>query len=31
VLPVASTNGVTFDRIPRPEERAALLAYLRRQ
>ena len=30
VLPVASTNGVTFDRIPRPEERAALLAYLRR-
>jgi cytochrome c peroxidase len=30
VLPVVSTNGVTFDRIPRPEERAALLAYLRR-
>jgi cytochrome c peroxidase len=29
VLPVASTNGVTFDRIPRPEEREALLAYLR--
>jgi cytochrome c peroxidase len=30
VLPVASTNGVTFDRIPLPAERKALLAYLRR-
>jgi cytochrome c peroxidase len=28
--PAASTDGVHFDRIPRPEERAALLAYLRR-
>ena len=28
--PVASTNGVTFDRQPTPEERAPLLAYLRR-
>jgi cytochrome c peroxidase len=28
--PVASTNGVNFDRIPLPEERAPLLAYLRR-
>jgi cytochrome c peroxidase len=28
--PVASTNGVDFDRQPRPEERAALLAYLRK-
>jgi len=28
--PVASTNGVNFDRIPAPEERAPLLAYLRR-
>jgi cytochrome c peroxidase len=28
--PVASTNGVTFDRQPAPEERAPLLAYLRR-
>jgi cytochrome c peroxidase len=28
--PVASTNGVNFDRIPQPEERAPLLAYLRR-
>ena len=27
---VASTDGVTFDRIPLPEERAALLAYLRK-
>jgi hypothetical protein len=26
----ASTDGVHFDRIPRPEERAALLAYLRK-
>jgi cytochrome c peroxidase len=30
VLPVASTDGVHFDRIPLPEERAALLAYLRK-
>ena len=30
VPPVASTDGVHFDRIPRPEERAALLAYLRK-
>lgn len=28
--PVASTNGIDFDRIPLPEERAALLAYLRK-
>ncbi len=27
--PAASTDGVHFDRIPRPEERAALLAYVR--
>ena len=27
--PVASTDGVNFDRQPKPEERAALLAYLR--
>jgi cytochrome c peroxidase len=30
VPPVASTDGVHFDRIPKPEERAALLAYLRK-
>jgi len=30
VSPAASTDGVHFDRAPRPEERAALLAYLRR-
>lgn len=30
VPPVASTDGVHFDRAPLPEERAALLAYLRR-
>jgi len=30
VQPVASTDGVHFDRIPLPEERAALLAYLRK-
>jgi cytochrome c peroxidase len=30
VSPAASTDGVHFDRIPRPEERLALLAYLRR-
>ena len=28
--PVASTDGVNFDRQPTPEERAALLAYLRK-
>ena len=28
--PVASTDGINFDRAPRPEERAALLAYLRK-
>jgi cytochrome c peroxidase len=30
VPPVASTDGVSFDRQPRPEELEALLAYLRR-
>jgi cytochrome c peroxidase len=30
VPPVASTDGVNFDRMPLPEERAALLAYLRK-
>ena len=30
VPPVASTDGVHFDRMPLPEERAALLAYLRK-
>jgi cytochrome c peroxidase len=30
VSPAASTDGVHFDRVPRPEERAALLAYLKR-
>ncbi len=30
VPPVASTDGVHFDRIPQPEEVPALLAYLRR-
>jgi cytochrome c peroxidase len=30
VPPVASTDGVHFDRIPTPEERPALLAYLRK-
>jgi hypothetical protein len=30
VSPAASTDGVHFDRVPRPEERAALLAYLRK-
>ena len=29
VPPVASTDGVNFDRQPKPDERAALLAYLR--
>ena len=28
--PVASTDGVHFDRIPAPEEIPALLAYLRK-
>jgi cytochrome c peroxidase len=28
--PVASTDGINFDRQPTPEERAALLAYLRK-
>jgi cytochrome c peroxidase len=31
VPPIASTDGVHFDRAPLPEERAALLAYLRKQ
>jgi cytochrome c peroxidase len=31
VPPLASTDGVHFDRQPLPAERAALLAYLRRQ
>jgi cytochrome c peroxidase len=30
VPPVASTNGIDFDRQPLPEEHAALLAYLRK-
>jgi cytochrome c peroxidase len=30
VPPVASTDGINWDRQPRPEERAALLAYLRK-
>ena len=30
VSPAASTDGVHFDRVPRPEERAALLAYLQK-
>jgi hypothetical protein len=30
VPPIASTDGVHFDRRPAPEERAALLAYLRK-
>jgi cytochrome c peroxidase len=30
VPPVATTDGVNFNRQPRPEERAALLAYLRK-
>jgi hypothetical protein len=28
--PVATTNGLDFDRQPRPEERASSLAYLRK-
>ena len=30
VPPITTTDGVHFDRRPRPEERAALLAYLRK-
>jgi len=30
VSPVGSTNGIDWDRAPRPEERSALLAYLRK-
>ena len=30
IPPVGSTNGVDWDRAPRPEERSALLAYLRK-
>ena len=30
VRPIATTDGVHFDRRPAPEERAALLAYLRK-
>jgi cytochrome c peroxidase len=30
VPPIASTDGVNFDRMPLPEERSALLAYLRK-
>ena len=30
VPPIATTDGVHFDRQPAPEERAALLAYLRK-
>jgi hypothetical protein len=30
VPPVASTDGIHFDRAPRPEERDALVAYLRK-
>jgi cytochrome c peroxidase len=30
VPPVASTDGINFDRQPQPDERAALLAYLRK-
>ena len=30
VPPIATTDGVNFDRRPAPEERAALLAYLRK-
>jgi cytochrome c peroxidase len=30
VSPVASTDGFTFDRVPAEDERAALLAYLRK-
>jgi cytochrome c peroxidase len=30
VPPIATTDGVHFDRAPKPEEKAALLAYLRK-
>jgi hypothetical protein len=30
VPPLTTTDGVHFDRQPKPEERAALLAYLRK-
>ena len=30
VPPLATTDGVHFDRRPTPEERAALIAYLRK-
>jgi cytochrome c peroxidase len=30
VPPIATTDGVHFDRQPKPEERTALLAYLRK-
>ena len=30
IPPIATTDGVHFDRRPAPEERAALLAYLRK-
>ena len=30
ISPVGSTNGIDWDRAPRPEERRALLAYLRK-
>ena len=30
VPPIATTDGVNFDRRPAPEERAALLAYLKK-
>lgn len=30
VPPIATTDGVNFDRRPTPDERAALLAYLRK-
>jgi hypothetical protein len=28
ISPVGSTNGIDWDRAPRPEERLALIAYL---
>jgi cytochrome c peroxidase len=30
VPPVASTDGIRFDRVPAPEETAALLAYMKK-
>jgi hypothetical protein len=30
VPPIATPDGVNFDRRPAPEERAALLSYLRK-